>query len=120
MRGGAANDLTTANLLVRLKGASKTYQGGYTPTSSRKGVPCYFGTVQKPTHKGKPWSAVTGEKYVASHDNIGPGAPQGVRGSTDALLDWSLLKNLRTHISSDGGSRRDHPGRLAQPARRGC
>jgi hypothetical protein len=104
MRGGAANEITTANLLIRLKGASKSYQGGYTPAPGRKGVPCYFGTVQQPAHEGKPWSAVTGEKYVASAANIGPGAPQGVRGSAQDLLDGSLLEKLRSQIASTGGS----------------
>jgi hypothetical protein len=104
MRAGAANELTTANLLIRLKGASSTYSGAYAPDSDRTGVPCYFGTVQKPAHAGKPWSAVTGEKYVASPANIGAGAPQGVSGGMQALLDGSLLSKLRAHIQSIGGS----------------
>src|SRR5215218_9188570 len=76
MRGGAANELTTANLLIRLKGASPTYAGAYAPDSNRTGVPCYFGTVQKPAHAGKPWSAVKGGKFAASPSNLGTGAPQ--------------------------------------------
>jgi hypothetical protein len=60
--------------------------------------------VQQPAHEGKPWSAVTGEKYVASAANIGPGAPQGVRGSAQDLLDGSLLEKLRSQIASTGGS----------------
>jgi hypothetical protein len=60
--------------------------------------------VQKPAHAGKPWSAVTGEKYVASPANIGAGAPQGVSGGMQALLDGSLLSKLRAHIQSTGGS----------------
>jgi hypothetical protein len=104
MRGGAANELTTANLLIRLKGASPSYKGAYAPSSDREGVPCYFGTVQKPKHAGQLWSAVTGDKYVASPANIGAGAPQGVSGGTQALLDGSLLKKLKSHIESTGGS----------------
>jgi hypothetical protein len=104
MRGGAKNELTTANLLIRLKGAATDYDGAYAPDADRKGVPCYFGTVQQPKHAGKPWSAVTGEKFVASHASIGAGAPQGVSGGTKALLDGSLLKKLKAHIESTGGS----------------
>jgi hypothetical protein len=104
MRGGAADEVTTANMLIRLKGASSTYQGAYSPASGRKGVPCYFGTPQQPAHKGEQWSAVTGDKYVASPANIGAGAPQGVSGNTQALLDGSLLKKLKSHIESTGGS----------------
>jgi hypothetical protein len=104
MRGGAANELTTANLFIRLKGASKTYDGAYAPDTNRTRVPCYFGTVQKPAHAGKPWSAVTGDKFVASPANIGTGAPQGVSGDTQVLLDGSLLNKLRSHIRSTGGS----------------
>jgi hypothetical protein len=104
MRGGAANELTTANLLIRLKGASPTYKGAYAPDENREGVPCYFGTTQKPKHEGQRWSTVTGDKYVASPANIGAGAPQGVSGSTQALLDGSLLKKLKSHIESTGGS----------------
>jgi hypothetical protein len=104
MRGGAANELTTANLMIRLKGASSTYKGAYVPDSDRTGVPCYFGTVQTPQHAGQPWSAVTGDKYVASPANIGTGAPQGVSGGTQALLNGTLLKKLKSHIESTGGS----------------
>jgi hypothetical protein len=104
MRGGAANDVTTANLMIRLKGASSTYKGAYAPDVNRTGVPCYFGTVQKPAHGGKPWSAVTGDKFVASPANLGTGAPQGVSGDTQALLNGSLMNKLRSHIRSTGGS----------------
>jgi hypothetical protein len=104
MRGGAANELTTANLFIRMKGASPTYKGAYAPDANRTGVPCYFGTVQKPAHAGKPWSAVTGSKFAASPANLGAGAPQGVSGSSNDLLDGSLLSALKDHIRSTGGS----------------
>jgi hypothetical protein len=104
MRGGAADEVTTANLLVRLKGASPTYQGGYTPTPDREGVPCYFGTVQKPKHTSQGWSDVSGDTYVASPKNIGAGAPQGVSGNAQTLVDGSLLRKLKSHITSTGGS----------------
>jgi pimeloyl-ACP methyl ester carboxylesterase len=104
MRGGAASEVTTANLLIRLKGASSTYAGAYAPDANRTGVPCYFGTVQKPAHAGKPWSAVTGGKFAASPSNLETAAPQGVRGSTNELLDGRLMKRLVAHIESTGGS----------------
>jgi hypothetical protein len=104
MRGGAANELTTANLLIRLKGASPTYKGAYAPDANRTGVPCYFGTVQKPSNAGKPWSAVKGGKFAASPSNLGTGAPQGVSGGTTHLLNGSLLNRLVAHIRSTGGS----------------
>jgi hypothetical protein len=104
MRGGAANELTTANLLIRLKGASPTYTGAYTPDGDRAGVPCYFGTVQDPQHAGQPWLAVTGAKFAASPANIGTGAPQGVLGGTQELLAGSLLNKLVAHIRSSGGN----------------
>src|SRR5262249_31433674 len=62
MRGGLEGTITTANLFVRLKGASPSYSGGYTPTSERQGVPCYFDDNPDATK----WTAVTGSQYVAS------------------------------------------------------
>ncbi len=104
LRGGAANELTTANLLIRLKGAASSYAGAYAPDAGREGVPCYFGTVQNPKHAGKPWSSVTGDEFVASPANIGTAAPRGASGGTQALLDGSLLTKLRAHIEATGGS----------------
>jgi len=108
MRGGAANELTTANLMIRIKGASTTYTGAYAPDADRSGVPCYFGTVQKPVHAKQRWSSVTGDKYVASPANLGTGAPQGVSGGTKELLDGSLRDRLAEHIRSTGGNYTDH------------
>jgi hypothetical protein len=54
IRGGAASELTTAKLLIRLKGALKTYDGAYAPDANRTGVPCYFGTVQNPAKLASP------------------------------------------------------------------
>ncbi len=49
IRGGSIGPLTTANLLMRLKGANDEYYGAYTPLPpdppdqpGRTGVPCYF------------------------------------------------------------------------------
>jgi hypothetical protein len=60
--------------------------------------------VQQPKHAAQPWSKVTGAKYVASPANIGAGAPQGVSGSTQALVSGSLLSKLKSHIEASGGS----------------
>ena len=99
MRGGAKGQITTPNLFIRLKGASPSYSGGYSPTSQRQGVPCYFD--DHPTAK---WSAVTGDQYVASGRNIGSGAPQGVNCSVSQLLGGSCLQRLTSYIQQTGGS----------------
>ena len=99
LRGGQKGTVTTPNLFVRLKGASPSYSGGYTPSPDRKGVPCYFDN-----HPTAAWSALTGDEYVASAKNIGSGAPQGVNCSASALLDGSCLENLQDYIKQTGGS----------------
>jgi hypothetical protein len=100
LRGGDTGPVTTANLLVRLKGASSSYSGAYTPASGRKGVPCYFDDHPK----AKRWSDVSGDKYVASGDNIGPGAPQGVNCTVGEFVGGSCLENLKAYIAQTGGS----------------
>jgi hypothetical protein len=57
-----------------------------------------------PENKALGWSAVTGDKHVASPGNMGAGAPQGVSGDSRALLDGSLLQKLKSHIKATGGS----------------
>jgi hypothetical protein len=99
MRGGQQGTVTTANLFVRLKGSSPSYQGGYTPTSERQGVPCYFDA--NPTQA---WSQLTGGTYVASATNIGTGAPQGVNCSVSEFLGGGCLSRLKDHIRKTGGS----------------
>jgi hypothetical protein len=99
MRGSQAGPLTTANLLIRLKGDSPTYQGGYTPTAYRTGVPCYFND-----HPGAAWSAVSGSEFVASPQNIGTGAPQGVNCTVQSFLSGACLTELQAYISSTGGN----------------
>jgi hypothetical protein len=99
MRGGAQGPITTPNLFVRLKGSSPSYPGGYTPTSERGGVPCYFD--DDPTAA---WSEVTGDQFVASAANIGTGAPQGVNCSLDELLGGACLASLESYIEQTGGS----------------
>jgi hypothetical protein len=100
LRGGEQGPVTTANLFVRLKGASPSYSGGYTPTSQRQGVPCYFDDNPNSTR----WSGVTGAKYVASGKNIGSGAPQGVNCTVPRFLDGSCLESLKAYIAQTGGS----------------
>jgi hypothetical protein len=100
LRGDAQGPATTPNLFVRMKGSSESYQGGYTPTPERDGVPCYFDDHPQQTH----WYKVTGDKYVASPANIGPGAPQGVNCTTEELLGGRCLSMLKAYIDSTGGS----------------
>jgi hypothetical protein len=100
LRGGEQGPITTANLFVRLKGASPSYSGAYTPTSQRQGVPCYFDDNPDSTK----WSDVTGDTYVASGKNIGSGAPQGVNCTVSQFLGGSCLESLKTYIAQTGGS----------------
>jgi hypothetical protein len=100
LRGGAKGPVTTANLLVRLKGASDSYFGRYSPTSEVKGVPCYFDDHPKP----KRWHGVTGDRYVATARNIGAGAPQGVNCTVSQFVGGSCLRNLKAYIRQTGGS----------------
>jgi hypothetical protein len=100
IRGGERGPVTTPNLFVRLKGASDTYPGRYSPTSEAKGVPCYFDEHPK----AKRWSDLTGERYVASGRNIGPGAPQGVNCTASQFLGGSCLESLKAYIRQTGGS----------------
>ena len=99
MRGGAEGTVTTPNLFVRLKGASPSYSGGYTPTADRKGVPCYFDD-----NPSSAWKQLTGDEYVASAQNIGAGAPQGVNCSVSEVLGGDCLQSLKSYIEETGGS----------------
>jgi hypothetical protein len=99
MRGGEQGKITTANLFVRLKGASPSYQGGYTPTSDRQGVPCYFDDNTTAS-----WTQLTGGEYVASAQNIGTGAPQGVNCTVAEVTGGQCLSRLKAYIQSTGGS----------------
>jgi hypothetical protein len=100
IRGGERGPVTTPNLFVRLKGASDSYPGRYSPTPEEKGVPCYFDDHPK----AKRWSDLTGDKYVASGRNIGPGAPQGVNCTVSQFLGGSCLDSLKAYIRQTGGS----------------
>lgn len=62
-------------------------------------VPCYFDN--DPT---APWTALTGDTYVAGPANIGAGAPMGVNCTVKQFLDGRCLTRLKTSISDAGGS----------------
>jgi hypothetical protein len=100
LRAGETGDVTTANLSLRMKGTSPSYQGGFTPTSERPGVPCYFD--DHPTSTS--WADVTGDEYVASAKSIGAAAPQGVNCTLADFLGGQCLADLKRWITSTGGS----------------
>lgn len=100
IRGDEAGKETTANLFVRLKGDDPSDPGGYTPTSERTGVPCFFDDDPDATS----WTDVVGDEYVASARNIGSGAPQGVNCTLDELLDDTCEAELRSYIADTGGT----------------
>jgi hypothetical protein len=98
LRGGEQGDVTTANLFLRMKGTSPSYPGGFEPTTDRSGVPCYFDDNPDATN----WADVTGDEYIASAQNIGGAAPQGVNCSLEAYLGGSCLSELEGYIASTG------------------
>jgi hypothetical protein len=106
IRGGHAGEVTTSNLLVRLKGADPSYTGGYSPTADVPGVPCYFDDNQ-----GEPWTALTGDTFVAGPSNIGAGAPMGVNCTTKEFLNGRCLTRLKAYMQDEGGSYEDTAGR---------
>ena len=123
IEGGRVGPLTTANLLLRLKRANKTYYGAYTPLPAdppkqpwRTGVPCYFNNLPQ----GTPWREV--EKaddpmtYVASFQNLGNAAPQGVYCiDVKDVLSGSCQKRLEAYIEETGG-KYYNPGDVPPPA----
>ncbi len=100
IRGGESGTVTSSNILIRMKGAAEDYQGGYAPTSEREGVPCYFDD----NPDSSSWADVEGYEYVASAQNIGAGAPQGVVCEVESFLDGTCLADLQSYISRTGGS----------------
>jgi hypothetical protein len=99
MRGGSAGSETTANLLIRIKGAAVGYSGAIS------NVLCFYGTQTQPMNSKVPWQDLTGAQYVASPANLGAGAPQGVTcDSVQDLVGGNCLSTLRTYIASTGGS----------------
>jgi hypothetical protein len=122
IRGGRVGLLTTANLLLRLKGASDSYYGAYTPIppippvrSGRTGVPCYF----EGAAPGALWSEIGNADdpmyYVASFQNLGNAAPQGVHcAGTAEVLNGSCLGRLKAYIEEAGGEY-FNPGHVPPP-----
>jgi hypothetical protein len=104
IRGGRVGPLTTANLLLRLKRANDNYYGAYTPLKDvRPGVPCYFNNLPP----GALWTEIENAadpmSYVASFQNLGNAAPQGVHcASTAEVLNGSCLDV--SHIEETGES----------------
>ena len=111
IKGGRVGPLTTANLLLRLKRANKNYYGAYTPLPpvppdqpGRTGVPCYFDNLPQ----GSLWPEIENADdpmhYVASFQNLGNAAPQGVHClNVEEVLNGSCLKRLKAYIKETGG-----------------
>ena len=116
IRGGRVGPLTTANLLLRLKRASDNYYGAYTPLKEgRSGVPCYF----KGAEPGAQWTEIVNAAdptyYVASFQNLGNAAPQGVHcANTAEVLNGSCLRRLEAYIEETGG-KYFNPGDVPPP-----
>ena len=109
-KAGRVGPLTTANLLLRLKRANDNYYGAYTPLPptarppARTGVPCYFNNLPQ----GTPWTEIENAAdpmyYVASFQNLGNAAPQGVHcADVEEVLNGSCLKRLEDYIEETGG-----------------
>ena len=117
IRGGRVGPLTTANMLFRLKGANPDYYGAYTPLPGvRTGVPCYFDSVPGEAS----WTAIENAAdpmlYVASFQNLGNAAPQGVQcASTAEVLNGSCLRRLKAYIEDTGG-KYFNPGDVPPPS----
>ena len=98
VRGGTSGRQTSANVLIRIKGAMSSYFG------STSNVPCFFNS---PKNRDKPWSAIPvqeGSKWVATAKNLGAGAPQGVTcKSLRDLESGRCLQRLKLHIRQTGG-----------------
>jgi hypothetical protein len=98
MRGGADGPVTSANMLVRMKRADPNYP------SRTSNLPCFFDNQPPRT----PWSelqnAADPTPFVASFNTLGAGAPQGVNCTVEEFLNGTCLANLKSYISSTGGS----------------
>ena len=104
-------------MLLRLKGANPDYYGAYTPLPGvRTGVPCYFDSVPGEAS----WTAIENAAdpmlYVASFQNLGNAAPQGVQcASTAEVLNGSCLRRLKAYIEDTGG-KYFNPGDVPPPS----
>ena len=101
-----------------MRRANDSYYGGYTPVpGGRTGVPCYFDGAPQ----GALWSEIENAAdpmaYVASFQNLGNAAPQGVHcASVAQVLNGSCLRRLEAYIEETGGRYFD-PGDVPPPAR---
>ena len=122
IKGGRVGLLTTANLLLRLKRANDTYYGAYTPLQpvppdqpGRTGVPCYFNNLPQGTWWSEIENAADPMYYVASFQNLGNAAPQGVHClNVEELLNGLCLKRLKAYIEETGG-KYFNPGDVPPP-----
>ena len=113
MRGGVQNKVTTANILIRQKGAAEDYSGRFTPsvndpdgTPKIPGVKCYYGTdPDNPLNPDVKWYQLPDDPDLqASPDNMGAAAPQGVVcRSVRAVTENHCERRLRRHIRDSGG-----------------
>ena len=121
IQGGRVGPLTTANLLLRLKRANDNYYGAYTPLPPtpadrrRTGVPCYFNNLPQGTRWTEIENAADPMYYVASFQNLGNAAPQGVHcADVEEVLNGSCLKRLKAYIEETGG-KYFNPGDVPPP-----
>ncbi|HME42683.1 MAG TPA: hypothetical protein VKF36_06330 [Syntrophorhabdales bacterium] len=106
IQGGSVGPLTTANLLLRLKRANDDYYGAYTPLPPphKRGVPCYFNGLPQGTRWSEIENVTDPTPYVASFQNLGNAAPQGVHcADVEEVLNGSCLKRLEAYIEKNGG-----------------
>jgi hypothetical protein len=122
IKGGRVGPVTTANLLLRLKRANKNYYGAYTPLPpvppdqpGRTGVPCYFDNLPQGSLWPEIENAADPMHYVASFQNLGNAAPQGVHClNVEEVLNGVCLKRLKAYIEETGG-KYDNPGNVPPP-----
>jgi hypothetical protein len=98
MRGGAEGPVTTANIFVRMKRAAPDYP------SQTSNLSCYFNGQPAGTLWQTLEDAPDPAPFVASFDTLGAGAPQGVNCTVEEFLNGTCLSNLKSYISSTGGS----------------
>lgn len=98
VRGGTSGRQTSANVLVRVKAPASDYFGG------ESHLPCFF---DAPENRHKPWSEIpvqNGSPWVASAENLGAAAPQGVTcRSIRILVSERCLGDLKRQIRVTGG-----------------
>jgi hypothetical protein len=104
MRSGEETEFTTANLLLREKGADLKYPHSYEKQTDgvSPGVPCFFAD-----HEDVMWADLAEqsdyEMYIASPENMGPAAPMGVYCSVEETLTGVCKAQLQQYIELAGG-----------------